>query len=166
MNDQTFALFLRACFKKVFEDDASVTPELIKEELLKEEPLNNVRALFGLCCSLLRQAGQEGDLGEETLSKSKLSSAQQNVFQRFWTQQKESVHRILAERSRGSGGRLQSFEWRVDSKQLGDRNEATAIVAMQTGGDTLHFEMNAQQLQDVLATLSEVRKRKYWRRKW
>jgi len=157
MNDQTFALFLKACFKKVFEEDNTVTAELIREELLKEEPINNIRALLGTCCNVLRQAGYEGELADEALAKAKLSDAQKNVLGRFWAQQKEAAHRLLAERSRGNESRLNSFEWRVDSKQLGDRNEPTAIVALQTAGETLHFEMNALQLKDVIATLSEVR---------
>jgi hypothetical protein len=154
---QTFALFLRACFKKVFDDDGTVTAEALKDELFRDEPLNNVRGLFGVCCTLLRQGAQEGELTEDVLGKSRLSAAQQDVMSRFWVQQKDAAHKILVERSRGKSGRLESFEWRVDSKQLGDRNESTAIVALQTDGETLHFEMNAQQLQDVIATLSEVK---------
>ena len=158
MNDQTFALFLKACSRRVFEEDASVTAELIKEELLKDEPLNAVRQLYGTCCTLLRQAGFEGDLTADALAKAKLTPEQKSVASRFWATQKEAAQRVLADKSRGTQGRLESFEWRVDSKQLGDRNESSTVVALQTGGETLHFEMNAQQLQDVIATFAEIRK--------
>ncbi len=157
MNEQSFALFLKASFKRVFEEDSSVTAELIKEQLLKDEPLNNVRTLLGACCNVLKQAGYEGELTDEILAKAKLTDAQKSVLSRFWASQKDAAHRLLAERSRGADSRLDSFEWRVDSKQLGDRNEATAIVAMEAGGEMLHFEMNALQLKDVIATLSEVK---------
>lgn len=163
--EQIFAALLRASFKKVFEEDASITAELLKEQLYKDDAdmnVNAVRGLLNLCSNLLRQAGFEGELSQDALHKSKLSASQQDVFQRFWATQKDNAHKILADKSR-LHNKLKSFQWRVDSSASSEKSEPTAIVEMVIAGqqqkqETVHFEMNPAQLKDVLATMDDLKK--------
>jgi hypothetical protein len=58
--ERQFTALLRGAFAKVFEEDASITPELLKEQIFAENAdvtLATVRTLLGTCCNVLRQAG-------------------------------------------------------------------------------------------------------------
>ena len=156
-SEREYAFMLKAAFKKVFEGESSISAELVQEQgLYKGQPVNTVRALLAASCNLLRQAGFEGELKEETLKKSKLSPEQQDVFGRFWTSQKAAAQRILSDQSRLQN-RLTSFEWRVDSKMVGETAEPTTVLEMTIADEKCHFELNAEQLQNMIASLSEVK---------
>ena len=158
--EQRFPLLLRASFKKVFEEDDSITPELVKEELYKdfnEMTLGAVRTLLGSCCNILRQAGFEDNLSVELMNKNKLSESQQAIFQKFWAQQRENARKALVEKSRFQS-RLTNFQWRVDSVVSGEKSEPTTVVELSIGEkEKLHFEMNQTQLKDILATMEDLR---------
>ena len=155
-SEREFAFLLKAAFKKVYEG-ADVSAELLQQEgLYKNEPVNSVRGLLLLACNVLRQAGYAGEMSDEALAKTKLNAEQRGVFKRFWAQQKGAAHAVLAEKSRFQN-RLESFEWRVDSKMVGEEQLPTAIVELEVGGDKSHFEMSLQQLDDVIATLDKVK---------
>ncbi len=57
---------------------------------------------------------------------------------------------------------LDHFEWRVDVKasSMGadnaSRNAPTAIVEMASGAKTVHFELSAAQLRDLVAVVDDV----------
>ena len=85
-----------------------------------------------------------------------MTPEQRDVLSRYWSSQKATIQAILADKSRFFD-RMSSFEWRVDSKMEGEKPEPTAVLQMTIGAEKCHFEMSAEQLDDMIASLSEVK---------
>ncbi len=116
--ERQFNALLRGAFAKVFEEDSSITPELLKEQIYADVrpvlsarelfaadmttqapamTLASVRTLLGNVCNILRQAGFANSAD---LPAALPDAQQQQLLLRFWAANRENAHRLLVERSR------------------------------------------------------------------
>merc|ERR1711879_360025 len=168
-----FAAVLNGVVKRTFENDQQITPAFIKEQVFPQHEdvsVDDVAAMFDRCVSLVGESAyhnrQPAQL-QQALKKSDFSATQQEIIVKFWTLNKEKLHAKVRKNAMW-GTELHKFAWRIDVKSkaraVSEMNEPVAIVELTLGKKQdegakeklVRFEMDGEQLKDVLAQLDAI----------
>eukprot|EP01102_Stenamoeba_stenopodia_P019579 TRINITY_DN742_c0_g3_i1.p1 TRINITY_DN742_c0_g3~~TRINITY_DN742_c0_g3_i1.p1 ORF type:complete len:199 (+),score=58.23 TRINITY_DN742_c0_g3_i1:2-598(+) len=167
-----FQALLNGIYLNVFNNDESMTPEVLHEQIFANSPvtLDEVNDLFVLISKIFKQGALENwdpQRLETVLKKTNLTDVQQEVFLKYWKLQKPKIQEFLRQKSNWSNSLLK-LQWRIDikskSKSNPELNEPSAIVEMTIGKHTeeaskqklVRFEMNKQQLDDLVSKFSSI----------
>jgi len=168
-----FAAVLNGVVKRTFDNDEQITPSFIKEQVFPQHEdvsVDDVTAMFERCVSLIGESAyhnrQPAQL-QQVLKKSDFSATQQEIIVRFWNLNKDKLHAKVRKNAMWGPG-LHKFAWRIDVKSkaraISEMNEPVAIVELTLGkkeeekekAQVVRFEMDGEQLKDVLAQLDAI----------
>lgn len=177
VNPKKVLALLNGVRQRVFENNEQVTPAMLKERVFADDDHISedlLGKLCGLCARIMREAAfnawEPSEL-EAVLKKTPLPEPMQDIFVRFWAQQRPAV----VERARTESAwndSLSSLSWRIDlrSSSSGEgkldmsSSKASAIVEMvvgQKGGgessnEIVRFEMDREQLAQTRRSIAEI----------
>mmetsp|Transcript_17952 Transcript_17952/g.30535 ORF Transcript_17952/g.30535 Transcript_17952/m.30535 type:complete len:188 (+) Transcript_17952:13-576(+) len=173
-NPKLFAALLNGVLRRVFENDQSITPEFLKEQIFAEEDVSvdEISQLSEVSAKVMAQAAYKNwDLSKlETLLKnSPFSEVQQEIFIRFWKLKKPDLHEKILNKCKWNDSLLQ-FSWRIDvktkSRKFNSLTEPTAIIELNVGkhdipsddprNNLFRFEMTKDQLSDTLKQIESI----------
>eukprot|EP01100_Stratorugosa_tubuloviscum_P011598 TRINITY_DN519_c0_g1_i1.p1 TRINITY_DN519_c0_g1~~TRINITY_DN519_c0_g1_i1.p1 ORF type:complete len:215 (-),score=97.93 TRINITY_DN519_c0_g1_i1:50-637(-) len=173
-NPKIFQALLNGTSKFIFEKDQSISIELLQEQLFSNPNLTlnlqEVELIFESCCKTISQAAFENwepAKFEAFLKTTAFTEVEQELLCRFWRIQRPKVIESLRKQAILNNNSLNLFEWRIDvkskSRYIQELNEPTAIVeltlARQQSVDQnklVRFEMNRQQLKEVISQLDNL----------
>jgi len=170
-NPKLFGAFLNGVHRRIFEDDKEITVEYLKDQIFSAEDvtINQLSTLFDKCQEILKQAAREDwelqQLEMFLKQSSQFSSAQQDVFVRFWRVQKPKIRESLLKHVSWNNS-LTKIAWRIDSKTqsmaAAELNELTAIVELNLSAnnnvEVVRFEMDKAQLDQILEEVTAIQK--------
>eukprot|EP01088_Endostelium_zonatum_P007190 TRINITY_DN19371_c0_g1_i2.p1 TRINITY_DN19371_c0_g1~~TRINITY_DN19371_c0_g1_i2.p1 ORF type:complete len:194 (-),score=41.77 TRINITY_DN19371_c0_g1_i2:29-589(-) len=180
MEDQRgFLALLNGVLKRHFENDTSISAELVHEKVFPQVPVEEVKNLFDLCANVLREAVRENwepSQLETHLQQDEqtFSATQRDVFLRFWQLHRRTLHESVVKQVTWNNS-LKKFAWRIDvqtkTKNSADVNEPIAIVELNIDNksqpsadgkpnklDIVRFEMDKAQLANVLSQIQNIEK--------
>jgi len=166
-----FGPLLQGVLRSLYEG-VEVTPETLKQEIysdVNDATLEAISELFELSKQIISKAAKDDlEVSQfETLvqKESALSTAQQELFVKFWKAQRPKIHDYVYRKVRWNNS-LQKISWRIDvktkTKAVTDVNEPTAIVEMNIGKNKeqdqklVRFELDKEQLAQVLLQINNI----------
>eukprot|EP01104_Vermistella_antarctica_P001327 TRINITY_DN1137_c1_g1_i1.p1 TRINITY_DN1137_c1_g1~~TRINITY_DN1137_c1_g1_i1.p1 ORF type:complete len:190 (-),score=39.53 TRINITY_DN1137_c1_g1_i1:189-758(-) len=171
-----FGAVLTGVYRRVFEDDVTITPSFLKEQIFPNAEVVTEEVISALCSllvKLLRQAAQDSwDVSkmESVLPKTTLTDRQKEILLKFWRVKSPLVRSVNIGKVSWENS-LSSLSWRIDgqskSRHQGDlHDEPSAIVEMKVkpgvgasndqDESVVRFQMDRQQLTDVVAQINEI----------
>jgi len=172
-NAKLFTALLNGITKKLFENNALITPEYLKTEIFSEssETIPQIEAMIHTCEKILIDAASQdmelSDLETQLKQNSSLNDFQQETFLKFWRTNKMKIHESVADATKWNNS-LNKMSWRIDSKTktrtTPELNELTAIVELTIGRPqvlkeetkVVRFEMDKNQLDKVLFQINSL----------
>ncbi|EDV19248.1 COMM domain-containing protein 1 [Trichoplax sp. H2] len=151
----------------------SIENDYLHEQILPNSSIAEFEQIVDKYSSLLQDIVindvDVNDLGiklKQMQENNQLSPDECNGITKFWKVNRIKLHDVLIQQSLWED-KLKSFSWRIDvsaqSKSIDKINKPTAIVELKSksrlhdqGSDSVLFEMDQEQVQKLLAGISDI----------
>lgn len=175
-----FGAFLNGIMKREYEGDASITPEYLKEAIFSEFPevtVEKIVEMYNYMKELIALAAHEDYDPSQIdtflkLKKTTLTQTQKEAFSKFWRSHRGQIHDVVCQRAIWDNT-FDRVAWRIDVKTRTkeslaegvELNDPVAIYELhinlagdQKKKDVARFEMDKEQLKEVLAQVTSIEK--------
>lgn len=175
-----FGAFLNGIMKREYEGDNTITPEYLKEAIFSDFPevtTEKITEMYNYMKELIALAAHEDYDPSQIdtflkLKKTTLTQTQKEAFSKFWRTRRAQIHDVVCQRATWDNT-FDRVAWRIDVKTRTkeslaegvELNEPVAIYELhinlagdQKKKDVARFEMDKDQLRDVLAQVVSIEK--------
>lgn len=175
-----FGAFLNGIMKREYEGDNTITPKYLKEAIFSEfaeVTIEKIVEMYDYMKELIALAAHEDYDPSQIdtflkLKKTTLTQTQKEAFSKFWRGHRAQIHDVVCQRATWDNT-FDRVAWRIDLKTRTkeslaegvELNDAVAIYELhinlagdQKKKDVARFEMDKEQLQQVLAQVAAIEK--------
>ncbi|KAL6051977.1 hypothetical protein QOT17_018841 [Balamuthia mandrillaris] len=173
-----FGALLTGVLKFNYEGNQAITPQLLKEQVFRNAEVSEeeIEEMFQRCTEFLKKCEYNNwqiTQLESALQKSTFTPLQQEMLSKFWRANRAQILKTTRERVTWNN-RLSKLSYRIDvktkAKNVAEVNEPVALVELildqppsqqsvaekkntKTSAATVRFEMDREQLADVIAQI-------------
>lgn len=175
-----FGAFLNGLMKREYEGDNTITAEYLKEAIFSdfsEVTVEKITEMYNYMKELIALAAHEDYDPSQIdtflkLKKTALTQTQKEAFSKFWRSHRARIHDVVCQRATWDNT-FDRVAWRIDVKtrtkeslaEGRELNEPVAIYELhinlagdQGKKDVARFEMDKEQLRQVLAQVVSIEK--------